>query len=440
MADDKAEMEMVEEENDDSDDQEMEEEESNAEGEKKVYLPGSTADDDEDLIHNPTAYVMYHRAQAGAPCLSFDIVPDGLGDNREEFPMTCYLAAGTQAQQGQPNYVLVMKMHNLTKTLKEKEDDSESDDEDDGDDDEEEDLPELDTVPIQHNGCVNRIRVTGLDNKVLAASWSDTGKVYIHDVSKQLEAADDPRAAANYDPNNKTCLQAISKHSTEGFAIDWSPTVKGRLATGDCDRFIHVFDPADSGWMNTGKQAYTAHTGSVEDIQWSPNENSVFASCSVDRTIRIWDVRAKPLNANMITVSDAHQSDVNVIHWNRNEPFIASGGDDSMIKIWDLRLIQSSGKPVASFKHHSKPITSIEWHPTDSSVLAASGADDQITIWDLAVEPEEGADEGLDVPPQLLFIHQGQSDIKEIHWHRQLPGVIVSTAHSDFNVFRSISV
>ncbi|KAK7490869.1 hypothetical protein BaRGS_00017925 [Batillaria attramentaria] len=397
MADDKAEMEMVEEENDDSDDQEMEEEESNAEGEKKVYLPGSTADDDEDLIHNPTAYVMYHRAQAGAPCLSFDIVPDGLGDNREEFPMTCYLAAGTQAQQGQPNYVL-------------------------------------------HNGCVNRIRVTGLDNKVLAASWSDTGKVYIHDVSKQLEAADDPRAAANYDPNNKTCLQAISKHSTEGFAIDWSPTVKGRLATGDCDRFIHVFDPADSGWMNTGKQAYTAHTGSVEDIQWSPNENSVFASCSVDRTIRIWDVRAKPLNANMITVSDAHQSDVNVIHWNRNEPFIASGGDDSMIKIWDLRLIQSSGKPVASFKHHSKPITSIEWHPTDSSVLAASGADDQITIWDLAVEPEEGADEGLDVPPQLLFIHQGQSDIKEIHWHRQLPGVIVSTAHSDFNVFRSISV
>jgi WD40 repeat protein len=40
----------------------------------------------------------------------------------------------------------------------------------------------------------------------------------------------------------------------------------------------------------------------------------------------------------MITNENAHTTDVNVINWNRNEPFIASGGDDSFIKIWDLRL------------------------------------------------------------------------------------------------------
>lgn len=92
------------------------------------------------------------------------------------------------------------------------------------------------------------------------------------------------------------------------------------------------------------------------------------------------------------------------------------------------------------FGHHLQPITSIEWNPNDSSVFAASGADDQITIWDLAVEPEEGASDDLPIPPQLLFIHQGQSDIKELHWHPQLPGVIISTAQSDFNIFRAISV
>lgn len=149
----------------------------------------------------------------------------------------------------------------------------------------------------------------------------------------------------------------------------------------------------------------------------------------------------------MLTCPDAHDSDVNVLSWNRNEPFLASGGDDGLLHIWDLRQFQS-GKPIASFKHHTNYITTVEWHPKDSTVLASGGADDQIALWDLAVEKDDetatekaaNQDELNNLPPQLLFIHQGQQDVKEIHWHPQLPGVILSTAHSGFNIFRTISV
>ena len=105
--------------------------------------------------------------------------------------------------------------------------------------------------------------------------------------------------------------------------------------------------------------------------------------------------------------------------------------------------------PVATFNWHKAAITSVEWHPTEDSAFVASGADDQVTIWDLAVEEDaedvaagnaDANTELKDVPPQLLFVHQGQKDVKEVHWNPQVPGMVISTAFDGFNVFKTISI
>ncbi|XP_033753509.1 glutamate-rich WD repeat-containing protein 1-like [Pecten maximus] len=447
MADDKQEMssnsgEEMDVNSDDSDDEDIMEEETE---ESKVYLPGETLKDGEQLVCDESAYVMYHQAQTGAPCLSFDILCDSLGDKRENFPLTCYTVSGTQGERGHTNNVIVMKMSNLHRTSKEQKPDTEneSDEESEEEEEDEEKTPELETALMKHTGCVNRIRATNIGDKSIAASWSEVGKVYIWDLTRPLQAVNDSNIMAVYTRNEESPppVFSFSGHQTEGYALDWSPMSPGRLATGDCSKNIHVWNPQQGGAWHVDQRPFKGHTSSVEDIQWSPNEDNVFASCSVDKSVRVWDARQPPSKACMLTASDAHERDVNVIHWNKNEPYIVSGGDDGMIKVWDLRLFQGE-KSVAAFKHHTAPITSLEWNPNDSSVFAASGSDDQITVWDLGVEKDstELQTSEPDVPPQLLFIHQGQTDIKELHWHPQLPGVIISTAHSGFNVFRTISV
>eukprot|EP01134_Creolimax_fragrantissima_P001427 CFRG1427T1 len=406
--------------------------------EGRAYLPGDAIEDDEELDVDLSAYDMLHSINVEWPCLSFDVIPDGLGNNRTKFPMTSYLVAGTQAEKAHQNKILFMKMTQMHKTKFDN--DSDNSDAESDDDDLDEDAV-MTSHHIKHHGGINRVRASP-DLPGVVAVWGETGKVSMYDGSAHIAALDTPPTVplnSKMDP-----IYTFEGHPMEGYALDWSPTVKGRFASGDCQKHIYLWEPTQSGSWSVNKTPFKGHTASVEDIQWSPSEANVMASASADHTVRIWDTRKK--NGSALTVQ-AHDADVNVLSWNRLTNYLmVSGGDDGHFKVWDLRTFASSGaavQPVASFKWHTAPITSLEWHPTDDSVLAVSGADDQTTLWDLSVEndkEEAGQEDAPDVPPQLLFIHQGQQDVKEHHWHPQCPSVLITTAASGFNVFKTISV
>lgn len=151
-----------------------------------------------------------------------------------------------------------MRMFNLHGTEKDEEDEESSEEE--SDDDEEEKKPKMELAMMPHYGGINRVRVcllpfseqalmsvvwglrsacfrvefqaTQRGEQSLAAVWSEKGQVEIFDLQPQLEAVHSSAAMAAFTSKQKeaTSLFSFSGHMTEGFAIDWSPTVPGRWA------------------------------------------------------------------------------------------------------------------------------------------------------------------------------------------------------------------
>ena len=99
--------------NSDDDLEEDEEEEDSSEdeaGEDKTFLPGDKIEDGEQLEVDENAYVVYHQASLGPPCLSFDIIGD---QSSLDFPLSLTAVAGTQAAKVTANSIIVFRMSNL---------------------------------------------------------------------------------------------------------------------------------------------------------------------------------------------------------------------------------------------------------------------------------------------------------------------------------------
>ena len=408
----------------------------------QTFIPGlHKLKEGESLSPDITAYEMMHNLSMKWPCLSFDILKDNLGDNRKSYPATVYVVAGTQAAVGREkeNELLVMKLSGLTRMERNRDADS-----DDESNDEEEDEPILESRSIPMPCATNRIRAYQCPQKdysVPPSTYTATmiakdPYLLIHDITLQLSSFDHPGTTDT--SNHSEPVHIPSVHSTEGYALDWSPLAPaGKLLSGDNKGNIFLTICSKNGTWHADSRPFTGHQKSIEDIKWSPSEKTVFASASADGTVKIWDTRSKSRRPMLsIPVSE---TDVNVISWSHiNTYLLATGDEEGIWTILDLSKWQKHAEdlsskppePTASFNFHKQQITSIEWHPTDDTIVAVAAGDNTLTLWDISVEADNEESKysaGVeDIPSQLLFVHYIK-EVKELHWHPQIPGCVIGT-------------
>ena len=110
-----------------------------------------------------------------------------------------------------------------------------------------------------------------------------------------------------------------------------------------------------------------------------------------------------------------------------------TGSADSSAAVWDMRNVKTK---LFSLRSHTKDVNNVQFSKMQSNMLATSGHDRRIMVWDLSrFDNPQTEEEKADGPPELLFVHGGHTDRpSDMSWNMNEKLMMASTA--DDNVLQ----
>ncbi|XP_071575371.1 cell division cycle protein 20 homolog [Temnothorax nylanderi] len=125
------------------------------------------------------------------------------------------------------------------------------------------------------------------------------------------------------------------------------------------------------------------HVARVGSLSW--NSHVLSSGCRSGKIVH-HDIRERD---HLIATINAHAQDVCGLKWSPDGQYLASGGNDYMLKIWSSITGQrhSQTQPIYSFNHHQFTVKALAWCPWQNNVLASGGgtADRTIRFWNCNV-------------------------------------------------------
>ena len=118
------------------------------------------------------------------------------------------------------------------------------------------------------------------------------------------------------------------------------------------------------------------HDDWIYEVDWLlDGEQIIYRDQS---TTRVWDIT----NDKLLVILE-HGNSGNAVDWSPDGELIATGGEDSSVRIWNV----SSGEPMVVLEGHSNEVYTVAWSPDGSRLLSGSRYDDgKVQVWDLESE------------------------------------------------------
>ena len=163
---------------------------------------------------------------------------------------------------------------------------------------------------------------------------------------------------------------------------DWNHLNSDPLDLAHCPGFASVGDDdAIMFWnLTDGYELLSihAHDGWIEDLATSHN-GRFLASSGNDDVVRIWDLE----NFSLFTTLQ-HTVTVRAASFSLDDEYVATAMNNGDMIVWDVRT--GSASEVWRQNAHADSVTAIAFSPTENNILATAGMDDMARLWNMDSE------------------------------------------------------
>lgn len=283
----------------------------------------------------------------------------------------------------------------------------------------------------------NRFATAGDDGAILV--WNADLACKVDDIVQAPGNAEEPE---NLEPTQNGLIGRLEGHDGPVLTVSYC-AAEGphlRLASGGADMKVRLWRPElleiGSSSEDCCQAVLSGHTGAVNSVHYSPDGNTV-ASGSDDTTIRLWDAH----HGKFVRALDHHTEAVRDVAFRPHGARLASCGDDRTVRIFDLDEEDEEKIQMAYLRGHRSPVLCVSWR-RDGWRLASGSADREIRVWDpyqkvVVVKLTDHASHvtALAWPPHGRYLASGSSDKSVRNWDADPKAFAVElmnlTGHTD---------